>query len=354
MLKIILLAIICFISGLIITPFIIKLSFKMNAVDMPDHRKVHKVPIPTLGGLAIFISFIIGLIVIQPQNPHHLAIVVGAILMIIVGFFDDLYQFTAKAKFLFQLGIACLVVFWGGLQVSFINLPFGGQLEFGWLSIIVTILWIVGITNAINLIDGLDGLSAGISAIVLLTISTMAIFMGNVYVLSMSIILFWSILGFLLFNFHPAKIFMGDTGSLFLGYMIAVLSLLGFKNVTFISFVIPILILAVPIFDTAVAIIRRLVQKRPIASPDSSHLHHKLLQLGMTHRQAVLFMYFLSGLFSFAAILFSMSTVWGAILIVTISLLVIQLLIETLELIDSKFKPLTNLMKGWRGDRKNV
>lgn len=319
---------------------------------MPGHRKVHKVPIPTLGGLAIFFSFLAGLLIIQPQSSYHLAIVIGALLMIILGFMDDLYHLTAKAKFLFQVTIACLVVFWGDLQVSFINLPFGGQLEFGWLSIIVTIFWIVGITNAINLIDGLDGLSAGISAIVLLTIGSMAIIMDNVYVLSMSIILFWSILGFLPYNFHPAKTFMGDTGSLFLGYMIAVLSLLGFKNVTFISFVIPILILAVPIFDTVVAIIRRLVQKRPIASPDSSHLHHKLLQLGMTHRQAVLFMYLLSSLFSFAAILFSMSTVWGAILIVTISLLLIQLLIETLELIDSKFKPLTNLMKVRRGNNR--
>lgn len=352
MLTIILISAFCLVFGLIVTPFIIKISFKLNAVDMPGHRKVHKVPIPTLGGLAIFFSFLAGLLIIQPQSSYHLAIVIGALLMIILGFMDDLYHLTAKAKFLFQVTIACLVVFWGDLQVSFINLPFGGQLEFGWLSIIVTIFWIVGITNAINLIDGLDGLSAGISAIVLLTIGSMAIIMDNVYVLSMSIILFWSILGFLPYNFHPAKTFMGDTGSLFLGYMIAVLSLLGFKNVTFISFVIPILILAVPIFDTIVAIIRRLVQKRPIASPDSSHLHHKLLQLGMTHRQAVLFMYLLSSLFSFAAILFSMSTVWGAILIVTISLLLIQLLIETLELIDSKFKPLTNLMKVRRGNNR--
>ena len=352
MLTIILLSAFCLVFGLIVTPFIIKISFKLNAVDMPGHRKVHKVPIPTLGGLAIFFSFLAGLLIIQPQSSYHLAIVIGALLMIILGFMDDLYHLTAKAKFLFQVTIACLVVFWGDLQVSFINLPFGGQLEFGWLSIIVTIFWIVGITNDINLIDGLDGLSAGISAIVLLTIGSMAIIMDNVYVLSMSIILFWSILGFLPYNFHPAKTFMGDTGSLFLGYMIAVLSLLGFKNVTFISFVIPILILAVPIFDTVVAIIRRLVQKRPIASPDSSHLHHKLLQLGMTHRQAVLFMYLLSSLFSFAAILFSMSTVWGAILIVTISLLLIQLLIETLELIDSKFKPLTNLMKVRRGNNR--
>ena len=224
---------------------------------------------------------------------------------------DDKYQLTPKVKWIGQL-IAAFTVVLGGLQVEFINLPFGGQLEFGFiLSIVFTVLWIVGITNAINFIDGLDGLAAGISAIALFTISVMAIVMGNLYVLTMSMILFWSIIGFLPFNFFPAKIIMGDTGALFLGFMIAVLSLLGFKNVAVISFIIPIFILAVPILDTLVAIVRRVVQKRPISSPDSSHLHHKLVRLGLTHKQSVLFMYGLAGLFSMAAILLSMSTIWG-------------------------------------------
>ncbi len=349
MIKIIYLSILCAVIACLSTPLIIKMSLKLNAVDNPNWRKVHISPMPTLGGLAIFISFMVGLLLIQPQSPHHLAIVIGAFVIILLGFFDDLFHLTAKAKFIIQVAAASIVVFYGGLQVEFINLPFGGQIEFGWFSALVTILWIVGITNAINLIDGLDGLAAGVSAIALFTIAVMAIFMDNVYVLSMSIILFWSILGFLPFNFFPAKVFMGDTGALFLGFMIAVLSLLGFKNVTMISFIIPILILAVPIFDTAVAIVRRVIQKRPISSPDSSHLHHRLVKLGMTHRQTVVFMYVLSGMFGVAAILLSMSTVWGAVLIGTISLIVIQILIETLELIDSKFKPLTKLVKRVRG-----
>lgn len=349
MLKLIYLSIFCMVCSFLITPLIIKLSKKFNAVDKPNQRKVHVGAMPTLGGLAIFFSFIVGLLLVQPQSPYHLAIVIGASIIILLGFFDDLYQLTAKAKFIFQIAAACIVVFYGGLQVEFINLPFGGQIEFGWFSAVVTIFWIVGITNAINLIDGLDGLAAGVSAIALFTISIMAILMGNVYVLSIAIILFWSILGFLPFNFSPAKIFMGDTGALFLGFMISILSLLGFKNITFISFIIPIFILAVPIFDTVVAIVRRLVQGRSISSPDSSHLHHRLVKLGMTHKQTVWFMYLLSGMFGFAAILLSMSTIWGTVLIGAISLIVIQVLIEVLELIDSKFKPLTNFVKRVRG-----
>src|SRR5690625_3039092 len=342
MIKIIYLSIICTFCALLLTPLVIKYS----AMDKPNYRKIHVEPMPTMGGIAIFVSFLIGLLILQPSSPYHFSIVVGAILIVVLGFFDDLYNLTAKAKFLGQILVAVIVVFGGGLQVEFINLPFGGQIEFGWFSIIVTILWIVGITNAVNFIDGLDGLAAGISAIALFTIAVMSILMGNVYVLTMSVILFWSILGFLPYNFHPAKIFMGDTGAMFLGYMISVLSLLGFKNVAIISFIIPILILAVPIFDTFIAIVRRIVQKQKITSPDSSHLHHRLIKLGMTHKQTVIFMYVLSGMFSIAAILLSMSTVWGGVLIGLISLFVIQILIETLELIDSNFKPLTNLVKG--------
>lgn len=351
MLKIMYLSILCTLCAFCITPLIKKLSQKLNATDKPNYRKIHSHPMPTMGGLAIFISFLFGILVLQPESKYHIAIVLGASVIIILGFVDDLYQLTPRAKFLFQLVAAGIVVFGGGLQVEFINLPFGGQLEFGLLSTIVTLLWIVGITNAINFLDGLDGLAAGISAIALFTIACMAIFMGNIYVVTMTMILFWSILGFLPFNFHPAKIFMGDTGALFLGFMIAVLSLHGFKNVAVISFVIPIFILAVPIFDTLIAIVRRVIHKRPFSSPDSSHVHHRLLKLGMTHRQTVLFMYGLSVMFSMAAIILSMSTVWGAVLIGAISLLVIQILVETLDLMDSNFKPLTNFVKGFRGSR---
>lgn len=335
--------------ALIITPFFIKFSLKINATDKPNHRKVHTNPVPTLGGLAIFLSFAIGLVILQPMSKYHLPILTGAVIIVILGLIDDLYDLSPKIKFVLQVIVALLVVYWGGLQVEFINLPFGGQVQFGLLSSIITILWIVGVTNAMNLIDGLDGLAAGVSSIALLTIAGMAMIMGDVYVSTIALILFFSTVGFLRYNFYPAKIFMGDTGALFLGYMISVLSLLGFKNITLISFLTPIFILGVPISDTLIAMIRRYLNNRPITSADSSHLHHRLIKIGLTHKQAVLFIYVLSGMFSLAAILFSMTTVWGSIIIAVISLLVLQFLIESLELIKSDFKPLTNFVKILRG-----
>lgn len=346
MIKIVILAFLTTLISLIITPIVIKYAKKLNATDKPNYRKVHKDPIPTLGGLAIFMSFLIGLVILQPVSEYHLAIVIGAFIIIILGFFDDLFDLSPKVKFLTQIAVASLVVFWGGLQVEFINLPFGGQIEFGFFSSVITIIWIAGITNAMNFIDGLDGLAAGVSSIALMTIAIMAITMGNIYVATMALILFFSTMGFLRYNFNPAKIFMGDTGAMFLGFMISVLALLGFKNVTIISFIIPIFILGVPISDTLIAMVRRYINKQPLSSPDSSHLHHRLVKFGLTHKQTVLFIYALSAMFSLAAILFSMTTVWGSILIFTIAMLAVQALIENLELINSEYKPLTNLLKG--------
>lgn len=343
-----LLAFISTLLSLIITPIVIKYAKKLNATDKPNHRKVHTDPVPTLGGLAIYMSFLIGLVILQPISEYHLSIVVGASLMVGLGFLDDIFDLSAKLKFIVQIAAACIVVFWGGLQVEFINLPFGGQIEFGILSTIITIFWIVGITNAINFIDGLDGLAAGVSSIALFTITVMAVMMGHLYVATVALVLFFSVLGFLRYNFFPAKIFMGDTGALFLGFMISVLALLGFKNVTIVSFIIPIFILGVPISDTLIAMVRRYINKQPMSSPDSSHLHHSLVKFGMTHKQTVLFIYALSAMFSLAAILFSMTTVWGSILIFTVALVTLQALIENLELINSDYKPLTNLFKGFR------
>lgn len=348
MVKIILLALISLIVALIITPILIKISLKINATDKPNHRKVHTKPIPTLGGIGIFISFIIGILILQPTSEYHLAIISGAFLIIALGLLDDLYDLSPRIKFLIQIVAALLVVFWGGLQVEFINLPFGGQIEFGLLSSLITVFWIVGITNAMNLIDGLDGLAAGVSSIALITIAGMAMIMGDAYSTTIAMVLFFSVLGFLPYNFFPAKIFMGDTGALFLGYMISVLALLGFKNVTIISFIIPIFILAVPISDTLIAMVRRYINKQPVSSPDSFHLHHRLIEFGLSHKQTVLFIYALSIMFSIAAILFSMTTIWGSIVIFIIAVLVLQFLIETLELINSDFKPLTNFVKEFR------
>jgi UDP-GlcNAc:undecaprenyl-phosphate/decaprenyl-phosphate GlcNAc-1-phosphate transferase len=338
--------ILCFISSILITPIVKKLAFKIGATDRPNNRKVHEKIMPRMGGLAIYISFVIGLLIMNPDSRYHMAIVAGSIIIVLTGILDDIFDLKARIKFINQIAAALIVVLWGGIDVDFINLPFEGKLEFGALSIPITILWIVGVTNAINLIDGLDGLAAGVSSIALISISGMAIVMGDVYVMTIGFLLLASTLGFLIFNFHPAKIFMGDTGALFLGYMIAVLSLLGFKNVTFISFIIPVIMLGVPMTDTIFAIVRRLVKRAPLAAPDKSHLHHCLLNLGFTHRQTVLLIYAISAMFGLTGFIFSFTTMWGSLLILTIIILAIELIVESVGLISKDYKPLLNMMRG--------
>lgn len=334
---------ICFIASIIITPAVKKLAIKIGAVDKPNHRKVHQRIMPRLGGLAIYLSFIIGLLVLRPEDELAIPIVLGSLIIIITGVLDDMIELSAKFKLAGQLA-AALVVVLGGAQVDFINLPFFGKLEFGMFSIPLTILWIVGITNAINLIDGLDGLAAGVSSIALITISGMAILMGDTYVLSIGLIVLGSTLGFLVYNFHPAKIFMGDTGALFLGYMISVLALLGFKNVTMISLILPVIILGVPISDTFFAIIRRLVNKQPLSAPDKSHLHHCLLRLGFSHRQTVLLIYAMAAMFGLSAVIMSQATVWGALIFITLLLIVIELFVEKIGLVNKDYKPLLKMV----------
>lgn len=335
---------ICFMLTILLTPLIKKLAIRIGAVDKPNQRKVHMKVMPRLGGLAIYISFIAGVLLLQPDSPHSLPILLGSLIIVLTGIIDDIRELSPRVKLMGQLA-AALVVVLSGIHVEFINLPFGGQLEFGIFSIPLTILWIVGVTNAINLIDGLDGLAAGVSSIALLTISGMAIIMGDAYVTVLGLILMASTIAFLFYNFYPAKIFMGDTGALFLGYMISVLSLLGFKNVTFISLIIPALILGVPISDTFFAIIRRLVHKQPLSAPDKSHLHHCLLRLGFSHRQVVLIIYAIAAMFSLAAFIFSMATLWGSLIFIGVILITIEFFVESIGLVGKDYKPLLNFIK---------
>lgn len=335
-----------FITSILITPVVKRLAFKIGATDKPNQRKVHQKIMPRLGGLAIYISFVVGVLIIRPETPYMGAILLGSAIVVLTGILDDMYELSAKTKLLGQLSAALVVVLWGGVQVEFINLPFTTDvLEFGFLSIPITVLWIVGITNAINLIDGLDGLAAGVSSIALITISVMAILIPNPFVVIMGGILLASTIGFLFYNFYPAKIFMGDTGAMFLGFMISVLSLLGFKNVTFISFVIPLIILGVPISDTFYAILRRIVSKKPISEPDKSHLHHCLLGLGFTHRQTVLLIYAMAAFFGLVAIIFSQAKLLGSIGLIIVLLIIIELLAEKIGLVGKNFKPLLKLIR---------
>lgn len=337
--------IVAFFASILLTPLVKRLAFRIGAVDAPNYRKVHSRIMPRLGGLAIFLSFLIGLLILRPDSQYIVAIVIGATLIIITGVLDDMYEISAKAKMLGQLAAAGIIVFYGGIQIEFITLPFGGELEFGFLSIPVTILWIIGITNAINLIDGLDGLAAGVSTIALITLSVMAFIMSNFFVLAVAALLACSTIGFLFYNFHPAKIFMGDTGALFLGFMIAVLSLLGFKNITMVSFIIPVIMLGVPISDTFFAIVRRVRNKQKWSDPDKSHLHHRLIDIGFSHRQTVLIIYGIAAMFGLFAIIFSMAKIWGAILLVTVILIALELFVEIIGLAGKNYRPLIKLAR---------
>lgn len=337
---------ICFVTAIIITPFVKKLAFKIGATDRPNYRKVHQKIMPRLGGLAIFISFIVGISILQPVANYHWPIVIGSFIIVLTGMIDDVKEISPKLKLAGQVLAAFIVVFYGHLNVEFINLPFGGKVTFGLLSIPFTMVWIVGITNAINLIDGLDGLAAGVSSIALFSMAGMAVVMGNIYVAVIALIVASGTIGFLFYNFHPAKIFMGDTGALFLGYIIGVLSLLGFKNVTFISLIVPVIILGVPISDTFFAIVRRVVNKQPISAPDKSHLHHCLLRTGFSHKQTVLLIYAMSAMFGLAAFIFSLATLWGSLILVAVLLLAIEIIVEKIGLIREDYKPLLKFVKG--------
>ncbi|PPA70274.1 glycosyltransferase family 4 protein [Jeotgalibacillus proteolyticus] len=335
----------CLISSVLLTPVVKKFAVRVGATDAPNHRKVHNKVMPRLGGLAIFISFSIGIIIMRPAGEDTWPIMIGALIIVLTGALDDRFQLSPKAKLIGQITAALIAIIWGGVQVEFINLPFGGRLEFGIFSIPLTLLWIVGITNAINLIDGLDGLAAGVSTIAIFTISGMAIIMGDAYVAIFGLILVASTLGFLFYNFHPAKIFMGDTGALFLGFMISVLALLGFKNITVISLIIPVLILGVPISDTFFAIVRRILHKQPISAPDKSHLHHCLLNAGFTHRETVVIIYGIASMFSLSAFIFSQSTIWGAIVVIAVVLFSLEIIVESVGLLGKNYRPILNLVR---------
>ncbi len=325
--------------SLIITPLMIKVSPLIGALDKPNKRKVHTVPVSMLGGVVLLISFLVGLVIGHPLEREYLPIVIGAILINFLGLIDDLYDLKPIVKLIGQIAISSIVVYYD-ITLDLITLPFGIIIEFGIFSVPMTILWIVAVTNAINLIDGLDGLAAGVSLIALCTIGFISILQQNIFIMMICSVLIGSILGFIRCNFYPAKIFLGDNGALMLGYIIGVLSLLGFKNITLISLFFPIIILAVPFIDMLVAMIRRYRQGKPIMQADKSHLHHKLLELGYTHPQTVILIYSIAILFSIASIILYLSTSWGAVLIGFMILITIEMIVELTGLIDESYRPL--------------
>lgn len=344
-LQLILAFIASFLTVVVVTPYVIKLAFKFGVTDQPNNRKVHDKAMPYLGGLAIFLGVASGYFTSGIFSEEITGITVSGILILILGLLDDKYDISPLLKLIGQI-IAALIVVKTGLTIEILNIPFVGEFDLGIWAYPITVFWIVAITNAINLIDGLDGLAAGISSIVISTIAIMAAINGNFMILTISVIVLGSTFGFLFFNFHPAKIFMGDAGALFLGYCIAILSLLGlYKSVTLFSFIVPIIIIGVPVFDTTFAIIRRIANKKPISSPDKGHLHHRLLMLGLSHKQTVLVMYGLSIVFSITAVIFTSSTLWGSVFILCGMLISLELIAELIGLVHVKYRPVLTLYK---------
>lgn len=302
---IIIMVITTFVFTALIVPLIKKIAVYIGAVAKPNERSVHQHDMPQLGGLAIFFGFILGYMLFSKQTIEMNAILIGSFIVIITGIIDDINPIKARYKCIAQLAAAAVVVFYGGILLRDIS-AFGYYIAFDMWAYPITLFFIVAMINAINLIDGLDGLAAGISSIFFLTIGIIAFIMNNIGGLDivLSFIMLGSTLGFLVHNFHPAKIFMGDTGSMFLGFIIAVIALLGFKNVTLTSFIVPILILAVPILDTVFAILRRIINKQPISQADKQHLHHQLLKMNFSHTATVLIIYYIDALFAFASIVY--------------------------------------------------
>ncbi|WP_010580287.1 glycosyltransferase family 4 protein [Liquorilactobacillus vini] len=334
--------------SLVLTPLVRRLAFKIGAVDNPNARRVNKIPMPTMGGLAIFLSFnFVNFFLLRQQYPTQQlwTLLVAEIVILATGIIDDIYELSPRQKLIGETLAALVVFFLCGIKMTTLTLPFLGSIELGWLSLPVTVIWILAITNAVNLIDGLDGLAAGVAIIALATSGITGYLFLNVagtYVSIMMFTLVAAIAGFLPYNFHPAKIYLGDTGALFIGFMIAVFSLYGLKNATFITIVIPVIILGVPITDTVYAILRRILNKKPISQADKHHLHHRLMEIGLSHTQTVLVIYGIALIFSFIALLYPFSNVLGSVLLTVATLFGLELFVESIGLVGSQRRPLIN------------
>lgn len=340
-----------FILSLIVTPIIKLLAFRIGAYDAPGERRVNTKIMPTAGGLSIYFVFAFScLVMFQSIIPvdYIWPIILGAGIVVATGLIDDIYELSPKKKTLGILLGALVIYFVADIRIDAVTLPFLGHIDLRWFSLPLTLFWILAITNAINLIDGLDGLASGVSIISLTTIGVIGYFFlhaKTVYIPIVIFILVASIAGFFPYNFYPAKVFLGDTGALFLGFMIAVMSLQGLKNATFITVITPMIILGVPITDTVYAIIRRLMNKRPISSADKMHLHHRLLSLGFTHKGAVMTIYGLALVFSFVALLFSYASNVASILLIVFSAIGLELFIEMIGLVGENHQPLMYILR---------
>lgn len=329
-----------------VTPPVRLLAYRIGAIDVPtDARRMHRKPMPRIGGLAIFVAFFIASLVFCDHDPHIYAIWVGGAMLVGLGILDDILRLSAVVKLIVQLAAAAIAVIIFDVRIDYITV-FGSTVQFGVWAIPLTILWITGLTNAINLIDGLDGLACGVSAITALSMFGVTLISGDLGSAMLTAILAASCFGFLPYNKNPARIFMGDTGALFLGYALSIISVQGlFKLHTMLSFLAPFSIFALPILDTATAIIRRVVTGHSPFAPDRGHLHHRLVDMGFTHKEAVSILYAICGLLGLVAITyteaaFHESRTWRTLVITFASLIIIVLIFICMR------KPSTRILSG--------
>ncbi len=323
--------------GALISTIVVKfVCLKYNIVDTPDgFRKVHEKPIPLCGGFAVFLGFILPVLLLyvffrdhslfdelKKKETQVMTFFLGACITMLMGAADDIWHLRPRYKILFQL-IAATFAYYGGLKIDAVTIPFIGEsLDVAWLSFPLTIFWFLGCINAINLLDGLDGLASGIGLFASLTMLVVSFIFSHQLPMFLGACLVGSILGFLIFNFNPASIFLGDTGSMLIGYLVAGLGILSsYKSEAAVALMIPFIALGLPIFDTMLAILRRWSQKLPISSADKKHIHHILLSMGLSHRNVVLILYGLCLLFSSIAILMAFSqNVLGVVFLVAIGI----------------------------------
>ncbi|MBO4218687.1 MAG: undecaprenyl/decaprenyl-phosphate alpha-N-acetylglucosaminyl 1-phosphate transferase [Erysipelotrichaceae bacterium] len=335
------------VSAILIIP-VRMIAFKFGLYAKENNRTVHHGNIPRIGGVAIFLAFMGCSLFMLKDIRNFTGLLIGAAIIFLFGFLDDAFDLKPILKVVGQFLAATAVIFVGKVALTTINLPFGIVLDFDILSYIVTYLWIIGITNAVNLIDGLDGLAGGFSIIVLLTICMLGKQVDQTTMIPICLILAGSTMGFLFYNFHPAKIFMGDCGSQLLGCMIASISLSGFKGTTFITLFIPILLLFIPISDTFLAIIRRKLRGQKISSPDRGHLHHMLMNnMRLGQVGAVLVIYCVTALFGFTAYLYVINQS-VALCVLVIIMIMFDMFIEYTGMISPKYRPILNLLDKFR------
>jgi len=313
------------------TPMARMIAYRVGAIDVPrDNRRMHKEPVPRLGGLSIFLGYTLTTLVFCEFTPTLVAMWLGGAIIVVTGILDDVFRLRALIKLGAQIAVAAIAVS-QGVVIEFINF-FGTLVPLGVFAIPVTILWIVGLTNAINLIDGLDGLSCGVSAICCASLLLVMLLNGDGVSALQTAIMVGACLGFLPFNTNPAKIFMGDTGALFLGYVMSLLSIEGlFKFHTAMSFFIPLSIFGLLIGDTAFAFIRRILNGKNPFSPDRGHIHHRLIDMGFNQKQSVHILYAICGILGVSAVMFSSERFVEAGLVIAIGLAIFTIIFIMLK-----------------------